>query len=292
MRGFLALLCLCAVAAKPVDPPEIAILKAQGVNVGPIQTGGGLSVSFQDFKLDETGWHALETLPDLKSLTIGNARTLGDADFARLCGIKSLEQFFVNGFGGTDQALASLARLPNLRHFGADHSPFTGKALIALKDSPNFVSLRFGGCPFDDDGLKALGELTQMKDANISHLRFTSVGFPSLAKLVNLEKLSISPAFEPYYISSDFTALSGLKHFKTLVVSEMALPYEDGLDHLKNCPLERLELHDCRVSDSDLEKVKADHPGATVIRDYSFEEKYKRWDMLMEKRKKASASGK
>ena len=70
-------------------------------------------------------------------------------------------------------------------------------------------------------------------------MRFTSAGFGYLARLVNLEKLVISPNFEPYYVGADFVHLSGLKNLKTLIVSEMDLPYKDGLDHLKGLNLER-----------------------------------------------------
>ncbi len=192
----------------------------------------------------------------------------------------------MNGYGGTEDGLAHLAKLPNLRHFGADHSPFTGTGLRALKDCPKFASLRFGGCPFNDEGMKALGELTQLKEANISHVAFTSAGFPHFAKLANLEKLTISPNYSPSYIGPDFVHLSGLKNLQTLIVSEMALPYEDGLSHLKGLKLKRLELHDCRVSDGDLEKIKADLPGATIERIYSIDEKFKSWDRQMEKRAK------
>jgi len=290
--ALLAIFSLCTLGARAADSPEVVTLKAQGANVytiQPVPPGGGIGVSFQDFKLDDKGWRALASLTNLKTVSIGNAKLLGNEELARLCEIKSIETLFVNGFGGTDEGLAALAKLPNLQHFGADHSPFTGQSLVALKNSPNFASLRFGGCPFDDDGLKALGELTQLKEANISHLRFTSAGFPNLGRLASLEKLVISPAFEPYYVGSDFACLSGLKNLKTIIVSEMALPYEDGLDHLKALNLQRLELHDCRVSDDDLAKVKSDHPNATIVRDYSFDEKYKRWDQMMEKRKKTAS---
>jgi hypothetical protein len=115
---------------------------------------------------------------------------------------------------------------------------------------------------------------------------FTSAGVPHFAKLVNLEKLTISPNFSPYYVGADFVHLSGLKNLQTLVVSEMALDYEDGLSHLKKLKLKRLELRDCRVSDRDLEKIKADLPETMIERIYSIDEKFKNWDRQLERRKK------
>lgn len=281
--------CLGILNARGADSANIAALKAAGGNVYTIkkEDGGGTGINFQNWAGDDKTWPALESLPDLKSFSIsGSGKAFGNEQLARLCQIKSLETIFVNGFGGTNEGLAALAKLPNLRHFGADHSPFTGTALVALKDSKNFTSVRFGGCPFNDDGMKALGELTQLKDANISHVFITSAGFPYFARLVNLEKLAISPNYDPVYTGADFVHLSGLKNLKTLIVYEMALPYDDGLNHLKGLNLQRLELHDCRVSDSDLEKLKADLPNTIIERSYSIDEKYKRWDIELEKRKK------
>jgi len=273
--------------ALAADPPEFAVLKAAGGNVSTIK-GGGTGIVFRDCKLDDQSWKALESLRDLKTFTIfGSGKDFGDEQLARLCEIKTIESIFMNAFGGTEAGLASLAKLPHLRHFGADHSPFTGKGLAALKDSKSFSSLRLGGCPFDDDGMKALGTLTQLKEANISHVRFTSAGFPNFARLANLEKLTISANFYPYYVGADFVHLSGLKNLNTLIISEMALGYEDGLDHLKGLKLKRLELHDCRVSDGDLQRLRADLPDTTIERIYSIDEKFKGWDRELDRRKKS-----
>jgi hypothetical protein len=283
----IAFACLIPSSLCAADSPALATLKASGANVYPIKEGG-TGVSFQNFKLSDDAWRALEALPDLKSFTIsGSGKEFGDAELARLCQIKSLETLFMNGYGGTEAGLSSLAKLPNLRHFGADHSPFSGAGLIALKNSPNFASLRFGGCPFNDEGMKALGELTQLKEANISHVQFTSAGFPYLGKLSNLEKLTISPNCSPYYVGADFVHLSGLKKLHTLIVSEMALNCEDGLKHLKGLNLKSVKLQDCRISDGDLEKLKSDLPNAVIERIYSLDEKFKGWDKQLEKRAKA-----
>jgi hypothetical protein len=283
---FVVCCSLASTAAGAVDPQIVAAIKAAGGNVFAIKEGG-TGVNFQDWKPSDEGQKALESIADLKTISIGLAKTLDDAQFARLCDIKTLESISLNGYGGTEAALASLAKLPNLRRFGADHSPFTGTGLVALKNSPNFRSLRFGGCPFNDEGCKALGQLSQLKEADISHVMFTSAGFAHFAGLASLEKLVISPQFTPNYVGADFAALSQLKNLRTLIVSEMALPWEDGLDHLKGLSLERVELHDCRVSDADLAKLQAALPAATIVRDFSFDEKYKRWDMELERRKKA-----
>jgi hypothetical protein len=267
------------------DPPEVAVLKAAGANVHKLKTGG-MGVSFSQCKLDDKGWQALESLPDLKSFLCGSAKEFRDEQLARLCKIKTLESIIFNDFGGTDEGLKALAALPNLRHFGADHTPCTGSFLSALKDSKNLTSLRFGGCLFNDEGMKALGELAQVKEVDISHLRFTSEGFPSLARCTSLEKLTIAPQFHPYYVGADFVHLSRLPNFNTLVVSEMALTYDNGLDHLKGLKLKHVRLRDCRVSDADLQKLKAALPDAKIELVFSLDENFKRWDEALERRKK------
>ncbi len=255
---------LASTAAGAVDPQVVAAIKTAGGNVFPLKEGG-TGVHFQDWKPSDETLKTIGSIADLKTLSIGLAKTLDDAQFARLCDIKTLESISLNAYGGSEAALVSLAKLPNLRHFGADHSPFTGTGLVALKNSPNFRSLRFGGCPFNDEGCKALGQLSQLKEANISHVMFTSAGFAHLAGLASLEKLVISPQFTPNYVGADFAALSQLKNLRTVIVSEMALPWEDGLDHLKGLDLERIELHDCRVADADLAKLQAALPAATIV---------------------------
>jgi hypothetical protein len=280
--------CLSPAGVRGADSAEIVILKAAGGNVAKLKEGG-TGVTFGDCKLNAESWKSLESLPDLKNFTIfGSGKEFGDEQLSRLCEIKTIESIFINGFGGTEAGLAALAKLPNLRHFGADHGPFTGTGIVALKDSKNFTSLRFGGTPFNDDGMQALGELTQLREANLSHVRFTSTGFPHLAKLVNLEKLAISPNYSPYYVGADFVHLSGLKNLDTLSVSEMALTYDDGLDHLKGLNLKLLKLHDCRVSDGDLKKLQADLPNTTIERTFTFDERYKAWDAELERRKKVT----
>lgn len=281
-----ASVAVAAPALPPADSPQMLALKAGGASVQPDKEGG-LRVSFQDWKLDEAGWKALESLPDVRIIWVGNAKNLDNDQFGRLCQIKSIEQFFLNGFPGSDEALKHLANLPNLKHFGADHSQFTGTGLVALKNSPNFASIRFGGCPFNDDGMRAVGELTQLKKANISHVQFTSAGFPNFGKLVNLEELAISPNCEPYYVGADLVHLAGLKRLETLRISEMALTYEDGLYHLKDLKnLKLLELKDCRISDADLARLRADLPGTTIDRGFTLDQRFKQWDASLERRRK------
>jgi hypothetical protein len=229
----------------------------------------------------------LEALRDLKTVRIGMAKEFGDSQMARLCEIKTIESIILNAYGGTDAGLTALAKLPNLHVFLADHSPFTGPSLVALKDSKNFRSLRFAGSRMTEEGMKALGELTQLKELDLSHMQFTSAGFANFGKLANLEKLVLAPNFYPYFVSADFVHLSELKNLNTLVIYEMPLTHADGLDHLKGLKMKLLSFRDCRISDSDLRKLEADHPEAKVERMFSIDENFKRWDAELERRKKA-----
>jgi hypothetical protein len=281
----LAMLVLGAGTTLAAGPQEFAALKAAGGNVYK-DKDGSTGVSFQEFKLDDKGWKALESISDLKTVRIGTGRDFGDAQLARLCEIKTIESIFLNAYGGTDSGMTALAKLPNLRHLGADHSPFTGQGLAALKDCKNFRSLRIAGGRMTEEGMKTLGELTQLREVDLGHMQFTSTGFANFAKLVDLEKLTLSPNFYPYFVGADFVHLSALKNLNTLVVGEMPMTYDDGLDHLKKLKLKLVKLQDCRLSDSDLSKFEADHAETKIERTFSIDENFKRWDMELEKRKK------
>jgi hypothetical protein len=266
------------------DPPEM-VLKAAGATVYKLKEGG-TGVVFMKFKLDEEGWKALESLPDLKKFTIPiSAKEFGDEQLVRLGEIKTIETIFFNGYGGTEAGLKALAKLPNLRYFGADHTLYTGTYLAALKNSKNFTTLRLAW-GFNDEGMKALGELSQLKELEIGYCRITSAGFPNFARLESLEKLSIHAAFHPVFIGADFVHFSGLKKLETLQIKDMALTYDDGLDHLKGLKLKLLKLSQCRVSDTDLRKLRADHPGTKIEITSGPDEKFKGWDAELEKRKK------
>src|SRR5262249_22806126 len=125
---FLTILVPGAATTFAADPPE-TVLKAAGATVYKLKEGG-TGVVFTKFKLDEDGWKALESLPDLKKFTIRiSAKEFGDAQLVRLGEIKTIETIFFNGYGGTEAGLKALAKLPNLRSFGADHTLYTGTYL-------------------------------------------------------------------------------------------------------------------------------------------------------------------
>jgi hypothetical protein len=285
------LVVLCTVLAPGLgatfaaDSPEVAVLKAAGASVYKIKEGG-TGIAFTKFKLDDKVWTALESLPDLKKFTISlSAKEFGDEQLLRLGEIKTIEAIFFNSYGGTEAGLKALAKLPNLRFFGADHTLYKGTFLAALKNSKNFASARLGW-GFNDDGMKALGELSQLRELEIGYCRITSAGFPNFARLENLEKLSIHAAFHPVFIGADFVHLSGLQKLETLHIREMALTYDDGLDHLKGLKLKFLKLSGCRVSDTDLRKLRADHPDTKIEITSGPDDKFKGWDAELEKRKK------
>ena len=245
--------------------PDVSALKAAGIYAE--EKDGGWTVEFHESKgLTKEVWEQIEALPNLKRLD-GNGEQFDDAALARLCKIKSLESLFFNGPGFTDAGLAALAGLPALRSFGVDHSQkITGTGLSALKGAAALTSLHFGGCIVDDNGARALSELKQLKSVALGHDRITRAPLPLLAAMPNLERLELSPNWEPSaYTAQDFAALSGMQRLKELEIHDMVLPWENGLDHLKPIhSLKTLKLYWSYISDPDLAKTRAELPGVSI----------------------------
>src|SRR5262249_53340909 len=102
----------------------------------------------------------------------------------------------------------------------------------------------------------------------------------------NLESLSLDPNFSPSFTGNDFVHLEPLSNLRELSLSNMVLPYDDGLSHLKGLKLKTLTLFDCWIAAPDLEKLQADLPKTKIIRKFSLDENAKNWHMYAAKRKK------
>ena len=197
-------------------------------------------------------WTQIEALPDLKRFS-GNGEVFDDAALARLAKISSIETFFFNGPAFTDSGLAVLAAMPKLQRFGVDHSAkLSGSGLAALKGAKSLAALHFGGCAIGDEGVKSLAQLTQLKEVSLGHVRITRASFPLIAKMPEVERIEITPNWDPaYYTAADFGAFSGMKNLRELEIHDMVLPWEDGLALLKPIhSLKTLKIYWCYMTSS------------------------------------------
>ena len=265
--AFLSLAALSSRAAepKPEPPPQVAALKAAGINVNPAK-GGGWNVEVRAITdLTEDVWHQAESLPEVVRFSAGEGFT--DTDLARLSKIKSIQSIYFNGPLITDAGLSAPNNMPNLESFSVDHSTkITGSGLPSLKDAPKLTALGFGGCIIDDRGATDLAQLTHLKQVKLGHVRITRKTLPRLAALADLEKLEITPNWDPaYYTAADFAALAPAANLRELEIHDMVLPWDNGLDHLTALKsLKTLNLFWCYTTEADLAKFKAAMPNVKL----------------------------
>ena len=271
-------------AAEP--PPAVAALKTAGINVSAMKEGGW-NVEVREAKdLDDNIWKQIETLPDMRRFS-ANGEQFDDAALARLAKIGGIETLFFNGPGITDAGLAALTAMPKLRSFGVDHSTkITGSGLAALKVSANLTAIHFGGCIIGDAGVATLVQLTQLRDVALGHTRITRASFPLLAKLPHLERIEITPNWDPQpYTAADFAAFAPMNNLRELELHDMVLPWENGLAHLAALKsLKTVKLYWCYLADADAAKLKAGLPGVEVdIRNPAGEDRLKQFNERVEK---------
>ena len=293
LLAFFSLLATSFVTARGAEPkseppPQVAALKSAGVNVSRLKEGGW-NVEVKSVKdLNDDVWRQIESLPEVTRFSAGQGFT--DADLARLCKVKSIRTIFFNGPAITDAGLAALNDLPELERFGVDHSSvITGAGLPALKDAKKLTALGFGGCIINDGGVADLVQLMQLKELKLGHVRITRKSFPLLAGLPNLERLEITPNWDPhYYTAADFAALAPASKLGELEVHDMVLPWDDGLEHLKALKsLKTLDLYWCYVTDADMAKLKAALPNVKIdVRNPAGPDRLKQYNEALEKLQK------
>ena len=253
----------CAAAA--AYPPQVAQLTAAGITVHPTAGGWEVEVKSPDLMTEAT-CRALGTLPDLRAFSSGGER-FGDAEFARLAKITSLRRIFLNGCAVTDAGLAAAATLPELQYLGFHHSQtLTGSGLSAFTGCANLTSIEFGGCIIGDDGVAVIARLKQLKELRLGHVRITRASFPLIAGLEHLERLEITPNWDPQaYTAHNFAAFSRMKALHEIEIHDMVLPYEDGLAHLAAiASLTKLKLYWAYVGAADQKAFATKRPDVAL----------------------------
>ena len=176
----------------------------------------------------------------------------------------------------TNEAFASLAKLPELRSIRIDHNTpapgsggdieqYDGSGLAALADS-KLEEIKIGHA-FDDDGMAALAKVKSLRSATIGHSRATDAGIAHFAKHPKLEEFHISPQARPNRVTNKcLPALATVPNLKRLGLHETFVTYDGGLEHLKvlKGSLAFVSFKNALVLPADVEKLKVDHPGLEV----------------------------
>ncbi|TVP96786.1 MAG: hypothetical protein EA381_16675 [Planctomycetaceae bacterium] len=175
----------------------------------------------------------------------------------------------------SNEAFGWIAALPELRvvridhnipHSGSDvpHDQYDGSGLAALENS-KLEDVRLTGA-FADAGMKHLARIRSLRSIDIFHTRVTDEGIAHLANHPRIEEVRFGPMGVPKITNKTLKTLATLPRIKRIGMDETFLTYDDGFEHLKPLRgrLESVGLKQSLVLPSDVEKLKADHPGLEV----------------------------
>ncbi|MCC6243298.1 MAG: hypothetical protein IT353_10680 [Gemmatimonadaceae bacterium] len=92
-----------------------------------------------------------------------------DAMLADVCALTHLTTLRLNGSGAvTDEGVALLARLPNLRHLDLSGTAVTDRGVAALAALPQLTSLSLAWTQATDNGVAALAALDALEEVDLS----------------------------------------------------------------------------------------------------------------------------
>jgi len=180
-----------------------------------------------------------------------------------------------NGPTLSNEVFPLLVDLPELREIRIDHNTpgpksdvpeenYDGSGFIALKDS-KLESVKIGHA-FNDNGMAALAQIPSLKTIDIGHSKATDAGVAHFANHPGIEEASFSPMGSPKITDKTLEILATIPNIKRIGMVECFVTYDGGFAHLKplSGQLEAMNLKLSLVLDSDIEKLRADHPGIEV----------------------------
>lgn len=204
-------------------------------------------------ELDLQNGTVKEALPHLKSLNKLERLNLesayiDDSDVKNVANVKSIQDLQLsNNYKLTDDAVRSIATMPNLKTLNIDSHNITPDGIKALSNSavekltpPVFMEEKDA-----DAAAHAFTQIKSLKELNIPLSRMTDAGMEQLAKANSIEKLNLSGAFNLTASSIDHLA-------KMTNLKELDLSYAS---RLRPSEISRLQaaLPDCKIkTDLDL----------------------------------------
>ncbi len=184
-------------------------------------------------------------LTGLRMLDLQSTPT-ADAGIAHLGNLKklqwlSLEAFATNkkGFGAGDEAMKTIAKLPELELLFLRDTKVTDDGLSDIAKIKSLTTLDLSGTKVSDAGLKWLKQLPKLNYLRLGVYRegavITDDGLVTIGELANLEHLDLSGT---KVTNQGLSHLHTLKHLKELTLEHTKVT-EAGLANL--APLESLE---------------------------------------------------
>lgn len=216
-------------ALKPLD--NLKNLRELSINEAGLQNAalvhiGGLSnlevLTISGNKISDAGLKHLQELTKLRRLGIRNSSHQDSR------------------MEITDEGLAQLAPLRELRSLDLVGTAVTGEGLRHLSNFPHLESLFLSGPWINDDGMARVSNCKELKTLGLQYTKVGDKGFEQLGKLSRLERLDLSSRFVTDKGLGELVPLMNLKHV-TLRCSDVG---DEGLKHLSEIrTLKRLDLY-------------------------------------------------
>jgi hypothetical protein len=189
--------------------------------------------------------------------------------------------FFANGVPMTNDRIAKLAALKNLRSIGFDHSgqwhfkeipmsDFSGSGWEVLISS-NIQEVRIGGSHMGPPAELALARMKNLRSLTLNHVPVTAEGMAALSQHPKLESFTAGTQHNTIKGLSWYDVLPQLAAIPTLRelgINELFLTWDKGLGaiaekgrHLKKITFGRGSV----IFPEDVERLKAALPGVEVI---------------------------
>jgi hypothetical protein len=181
-----------------------------------------------------------------------------------------------NGPWLSNEALAEVAKLPELRVIYMDHNiPPPGSDLPHSKfDGTGFSAFRDGklewvlvGHALTNEGARALASIPTLKSMHIEHAKgVTGEGIRYFAGHKTLERFAWGCPIR-WDEAAFFDTAASLSKLRELVFKDAIATYEGGLARIRSSAgqLEKLELRNTLALPADLDRFRADHPRVEVI---------------------------
>ncbi len=149
----------------------------------------------------------------------------------------------------TNETLARLGKLPNLRQLHLEDAAITDAGLLTLQSWPRLETLYIKRCPISDQALSHLARCAQLKKLHLEEVTITSAGLHALGEFPQLQVLQLPKA------RLDDHALDRLGSLANLAKLDLsgATVTPKGLKHLSRLSQCRwLGLADTQIGNLDL----------------------------------------
>lgn len=179
-----------------------------------------------------------------------------------------------NGPWLRNDSLRLLNGMPELRSIRWDHNGFVANhPEVDLYDGSGFDSLHDSqladikiGLGFNDKGMEQAARIKNLRSFMVFHSRSTDAGIEFFEWHPNLRSFSVGEMASGRVTQQALASIATISNLTIIGFFEAVVPYQDGLSHLAPLKgrLKSIDLSMSVVSDADLQRLRAEHPEATI----------------------------